>query len=555
MRAVSFVWVPTMERLLSTSGTIFGQQMVEEQLTTAFLSHSNNEYKYMYIPNNYEDIVIKRLLRKISNNSLKLINKSSVLNGREKYNTDIYHSLSSLDDMLFLREKCFEKISPITYTLHCASKPLSVTELYMKMLMLPFRPYDSFICTSNSAKEVVEKQLCMLAEKFKLAFGCDLSYKGRLDVIPLGVDTTIFKPYDKIEMRKKYDIPKTDFVILWLGRFSPFDKGDLIQLFRVVSKLIKVNKTKRITLMLVGSDNAAYPYLNDIRRNIQILGIRDHVKIITDYNIYKRYELFCVADVFTSPIDNVQETFGLTPIEAMACGIPQVVSEWDGYKDSVIQDVTGYKIPTTWYQYDPGIYDVPKGIGYHLKDEGFLYSHYLTAQSVVLDENAYMKAFQTLIDNPDILHRMSENSRRIAESKYEWKKIIACYDVLWDELLEQAKYQQERKREDCLKLDAFRMNYEEAFKTYPTHICRQDITLFLSENGMVLLHELQLLLSNKTLDDIFTEYSIYQNILKKVEQNGKINLFSLANEMNQYSASVVKRCAIMLIKRGYLLAE
>ena len=52
------------------------------------------------------------------------------------------------------------------------------------------------------------------------------------------------------------------------------------------------------------------------------------------------------ADVFCSLSDNLQETFGLTPMEAMAAGLPVVVSDWDGYKDTVRDGVDGFRIPT-----------------------------------------------------------------------------------------------------------------------------------------------------------------------------------------------------------------
>ena len=51
------------------------------------------------------------------------------------------------------------------------------------------------------------------------------------------------------------------------------------------------------------------------------------------------------GDFFVFPIDNLQETFGLAPIEAMAAGLPVIVSDWDGMKDTVTPDV-GYRIPT-----------------------------------------------------------------------------------------------------------------------------------------------------------------------------------------------------------------
>ncbi len=51
--------------------------------------------------------------------------------------------------------------------------------------------------------------------------------------------------------------------------------------------------------------------------------------------------------IFTSPIDNIQETFGLTPVEAMACGVPRLSSDWDGYRDTGLEK-QGFLIKTSW---------------------------------------------------------------------------------------------------------------------------------------------------------------------------------------------------------------
>ena len=57
------------------------------------------------------------------------------------------------------------------------------------------------------------------------------------------------------------------------------------------------------------------------------------------------------ADVFVSLSDNPQETFGITPLEAMAAELPCLVSDWDGYRESVVQpgepgDATGLRVTT-----------------------------------------------------------------------------------------------------------------------------------------------------------------------------------------------------------------
>ena len=54
------------------------------------------------------------------------------------------------------------------------------------------------------------------------------------------------------------------------------------------------------------------------------------------------------ADVGISLVDNAQETFGLAVAEAMAAGLPMVVSNWSGYRDLVREGVDGYLIPSAW---------------------------------------------------------------------------------------------------------------------------------------------------------------------------------------------------------------
>lgn len=273
---------------------------------------------------------------------------------------------------------------------------------------------------------------------------------------------------------------------------------------------------------------------------------------MSDYDIYKRHELYSVADVFTSPIDNIQETFGITPVEAMSCGVPQVVSDWDGYKESVVHGVTGFRVPTTWYQYNQGIYDIPRGTGLHLKED-YIYSHYLTAQSVVLDENAYIKAFQMLIDNPDLLSKMATDSRALAVKKYDWKHVISCYDLLWDEMLEQSKNKNERIVTDSQRLDVLRINPYKIFEMYPTQICNRDIILSLTEEGKELFEEKRGMLSNAFFDGIFIKNDVCQTILRILSQKNRINFTRLIKEAsNCYSSEAVINCTIALIKRGYI---
>ena len=62
------------------------------------------------------------------------------------------------------------------------------------------------------------------------------------------------------------------------------------------------------------------------------------------------------SDTFLSLVDCLQETFGLTPIEAMASRLPVVASDWNGYRDTVVEGRTGFRIPTQ--SFEPGWNDL-----------------------------------------------------------------------------------------------------------------------------------------------------------------------------------------------------
>jgi glycosyltransferase involved in cell wall biosynthesis len=69
------------------------------------------------------------------------------------------------------------------------------------------------------------------------------------------------------------------------------------------------------------------------------------------------------ADLFISLADNIQETFGLTPVEAMAAELPVLVTDWDGYRETVRDGMDGFRIPT-WMP--PPTFGQDLAVGYAL---------------------------------------------------------------------------------------------------------------------------------------------------------------------------------------------
>ena len=140
-----------------------------------------------------------------------------------------------------------------------------------------------------------------------------------------------------------------------------------------------------------------------------------------------KYALNAAADIFVSPGDSIQESFGITPIEAMACGVPQVVADWDGYRDTVSHGETGFLVPTYWTRCDSDLSDTGHLLGWES-------DHLALAQSVAIDVEALQSSLQALIENEQLRQSMGECSRKRAEALYSFPAVVKRYEELWSEL-------------------------------------------------------------------------------------------------------------------------
>jgi hypothetical protein len=158
--------------------------------------------------------------------------------------------------------------------------------------------------------------------------------------------------------------------------------------------------------------------------NIRIISIDSRIS-------ENRYRCWAAADFFISLSDNIQESFGLTPVEAMASGLPAVVTDWDGYKETVRDGTDGFRIPTWMPPADSG------GLLAEAYEAGVdPYAVYvgLVAQSVSLDLHLLVERLTALIVNPELRRRMGEAGRNRAQTVFDWKLIYQRYEDLWEEL-------------------------------------------------------------------------------------------------------------------------
>ena len=185
------------------------------------------------------------------------------------------------------------------------------------------------------------------------------------------------------------------------------------------------------------------------------------IRLVGDTSARTRDEIVSAADVFLSLSDNVQETFGLTPLEAMAAGLPCVVSDWDGYRDTVRHGIDGFRIRTT----------TPRpGLG---SDLAYAYAHRLTKYEdyagsaglfTAVDVGDAAEALTLLFGDADLRAKMGAAGRQRVREVFDWRVVIPQYQALWAELRRRRLAAPEQPPLDNpYRLDPFRM-----FSAYPT---------------------------------------------------------------------------------------
>jgi len=185
--------------------------------------------------------------------------------------------------------------------------------------------------------------------------------------------------------------------------------------------------------------------------------------------------------VFCSLSDNIQETFGIVPIEAMAAGLPVVVSDWDGYKDTVRHGVDGFRIATCMP--DAGLGgDLALRHALQLDTYDMYCGH--TCSLVSVDIEATAEAFVQLFQSAELRQRMGTAGRERAQSLYDWSNIIAQYEALWQQqtqlrLAAQSNTTAAKPNHSWpARLDPFY-----AFSAYPSSILKPTTQLFLADES------------------------------------------------------------------------
>ncbi|MET0271916.1 MAG: glycosyltransferase family 4 protein [Phenylobacterium sp.] len=370
-------------------------------------------------------------------------------------------------------------ICGVTHTLASARAMEGIVEL----LVAPTAPWDALICTSQAAVDVIEGAWAAQVDYLKWRFGEGVSV-GRplLPKIPLGVhcDDFAIVPGLRDEARAALELADDEVAVLFAGRLSFNAKAHPYAMYvglqetarRTGRKLVLIQAGRFFNAGIEAAYRSAVAQFCPDVRAVFVDG--------ADADLYRK--AWAAADVFMSLADNIQETFGLTPLEAMAAGLPLIVTDWNGYKETVRAGVDGYRIPTGAPAPGAG-----EAIG-RASEVGILdYDFYVsrTSTTVALDMGVLVDRLSDLVSDPALRRRMGEAGRRRAREIYDWSAIYPQYQALWTELNAiRCKDRDDSVGEAWIaaapRVAPARRDPFEAFKDYPTALIGPDTIVSLT---------------------------------------------------------------------------
>jgi glycosyltransferase involved in cell wall biosynthesis len=192
-----------------------------------------------------------------------------------------------------------------------------------------------------------------------------------IEIIPNGLNTTVFKPYPKVESRKLFELPQ-DVPLILFGAVSPLSNP-------------------RKGFSLIRDATQAFATMTNVDAELVIFGDRDQSNF-SDFplpmhsmgyitNEERLAKLYSAADIMVVP--SKYEGFGQTVTESMASGTPVVAFDTTGPSDIIDHKETGYLAEP----YNPK--DLATGIEFLLNDDHRLDEYSENARTEAVNEYHY----------------------------------------------------------------------------------------------------------------------------------------------------------------------
>ena len=212
---------------------------------------------------------------------------------------------------------------------------LEVTRLKSKKYRKKIKSFNSTICLSDKVISV--------SNYTKNKAKSILYNNKKIDVIPNFVNTDSFYPINSKSLRNDYKIRNDDVVILSLSRLTK-RKGHYTSI-DAIKHLTK--KYSNVKYLIAGTGDVRYE--KKLKTYVKKHDLESHIYFLGYVNEKHKNEIYNLCDIYIMTslpldIDGNSEGFGITFLEANACGKPVIGTDVGGISDAIKNGFNGFLI-------------------------------------------------------------------------------------------------------------------------------------------------------------------------------------------------------------------
>lgn len=220
----------------------------------------------------------------------------------------------------------------------------------------------------------------------------------KISIVPCGFDPGEFWPVDRTVAHQELGLDPREPIILQLGRMVP--RKGVETVVRGLAQLRGSHNIEARLLVVGGESDDADPRITPEIGRLQAIateeGVASQVTFLGRRGRDQLKYYYSAADIFvTTPW---YEPFGITPVEAMACGTPVVGSNVGGIKFTVRDGESGYLVPPN-------------------------------------DPESLAERIAHLYLNPKLLGVLSRQAVRRANDLFTWQRVTGAVADLYEEVL------------------------------------------------------------------------------------------------------------------------
>jgi glycosyltransferase involved in cell wall biosynthesis len=213
-------------------------------------------------------------------------------------------------------------------------------------------------------------------------------YDGPIDLTPFGVDCDKFKPSTN---------GTSDQEEIVIGTVKSLDeKYGINYLIESFALLVEKYRGPQKLRLVIAGEGVLKEELQGLAKKLGVGEVTEFLGFVSNSEVPKLLHSFSVF-VAVSVLDS--ETFGVAVVEASACGLPVVVSDVGGLRETVRNGITGFMVRRR-------------------------------------DAGATAEAIGALVNNETLRREFGAAGRRLVQDNYEWSENASRMERLYETLVQ-----------------------------------------------------------------------------------------------------------------------